>query len=314
MTFAIAFLVIALVIFIIVLIREVSYCYTKNRFKVNKNNHQYIENLTLHLKRYQWLRAVITYIAEKLSMFNAFSMKKNCELAVVVLVLGLACITFILAFIIFTSQLVWYVVVAYAALCVLFMVFGLYVFITFAKIRFTGKLPETFKMINARYISRGNILKAIQFSFEDFDKSVKKEMYKIYNVLNKNDMNEVKNTFNAIEKIYRNEYLVVLLNLIIQAHYKGGNEVIKGQFEEATEDILISIENQKDLEATSRAYIILVLLLPLGIWGLEKFNISALGEQAITFYTTPFGLGLKILLYVLAIVYICLLLMLERVG
>ncbi len=314
MTFAILFLIIALAIFIIVLIREIAFNYTKNRFKIRKNNNQFINKITISLKKIGWLSSIINSIAEKLSMFNAYSMKKNYEIAIMVLLSVVASITIILTGIITTSQLVWYVVLAYAALYILFIVFGLYVFFTFARIRFTSKLPETYKIINARYISTGNILKAIQSSYDDFDQSVKKEMNKIYNVLIKNDMKEVKNTFSTIEKIYRNEYLVLLLNLIFQAHYKGGNEVIKGQFEEATEDILICIENQKDLEATSRAYIILVLLLPLGIWGLEKFNISAIGEQAMSFYTTPYGLGLKILLYTLAIIYICILLLLEKVG
>ncbi|MCR4437176.1 MAG: hypothetical protein QHH06_15435 [Clostridiales bacterium] len=182
-----------------------------------------------------------------------------------------------------------------------------------AKIRFTGKLPETFKMLNSRYMSRGSIQEAIWTSLEDMDKAVRKEMKKVYDTLNTNSMEEIDNTFNMIESFYRNEYLTLLLNLIRQAHYKGGSIVIKEQFEVSTEEILSEIERSKDLSATSRSYILLSLFMPVGLLGIEYFNRVALGNAADQFYASPMGIGIKIVFFVSLVLYIGYLLYLEKI-
>lgn len=304
-------LCIAAVLLIFVGMERLTYYRKKSRFRIKKNQKPRIEKITKELKKHSVMKMAITYISKKTSMFNELSMGKNDEIAVSILILSLGIMTFLFLMIPLTST-VWYILVAYIIFSMIFLLLVFHVFFTFAKVRFTGKLPETFKILNARYISKGNILKAIYMSLDDFDKAVKKEMHRIYNVLNKNNMEEVKATFKAIEKIYDNEHLTLLLNLIYQAHYKGGNAVIKKQFEQATEEILISIENQKDLAATSKSYIMLALLLPLGMWGLERFNYTALGEKSLEFYYSPLGIGLKILLYAAAVLYIGFMLLLER--
>lgn len=306
--FAIAFFLL-----ITVLLNLYIYHYKKSRFKIRKNKRRVLREVTRYLKKYRWMEVVIIGTAEKISMFNAYSIERNSEIAVLILAISIALAIF-QVFITYLSHTIWYVLLAYSILMCLFIILAFYVYFTFAKMRFTDKLPETFKILNSRYTSKGNILKAIHASLDDLDRTVRKEMLKIYDVLNKNDMEDVKNTFGAIERIYKNEYLTLLLNLIYQAHYKGGNDVIKIQFEQITEEILISIENQRDVEVTSRAYVILALLIPIGMMELERFNYNALGKDAAVFYTSSLGIGLKILLYIAAIFYIGLMLFFEKVS
>ena len=183
-----------------------------------------------------------------------------------------------------------------------------------AKQRFTNKMPDTFKLINSRYIITGNILKAINISMEDFDKTVRREMFKIYDVLKKNNMYEINYTFKVLEITYKNEYFTLLLNLIKQAYYRGGNGVIKKQFEDTTEEILSDIENQKDLSFTSRTYIFIALFLPFGVKFLESFNANALGEKAREFYISPLGIEIKIIFYFAFLIYLGIMLFMERTA
>jgi hypothetical protein len=226
------------------------------------------------------------------------------------------CLTAIFCILIFFpgSSIVWYVFLAYIGLIVFFLALMFYIFEMIARVRFTSKLPETFKLLNSRYTSKGNILKAIAASMDDFDGAVKKEMRAVYDVLRKNNMNEIDNTFKTIENAYTNEYLTLLLNLIRQAHYKGGEVTIKEQFEQATEDVLLDIENQKDISVTTRAYILLAITMPLCVKGVELFNNSALGGKSIEFYSSPYGIQLKLFFLFALIGFIAYMMYLERTA
>ena len=305
-------LVIAMVLIINVIVNKIKYYHVKKIYRVIKNKKNTIQKMTNAIQNNRILKSLLFKIAVMLGMFNKYSFQKNLEYSTVVL-LGAIVFSIIsmLMFIPITS-VIWYILLFYIFMSLVFVTLTFYVFTIIAKSRFNNQLPQTFKILNSRYITQGNIMKAIDVSLQDFDKSVRREMIKIYNVLKKNDMDEINNTFKMIESTYKNEYVTLLLNLIKQAHYKGGNDVIKKQIEHTTEEILIDIENQKDLSAASRTFIFIALILPISIKFVEKFNFSALGEKSLEFYSSPYGIGLKIIFFLVFMGYIGFMLFLER--
>lgn len=296
------------------LIARIRYNLIKYRFVVQKNRKSRLNLLVVRLVKIKFLKYLLKSIALKVSMYTDYSYEKNLEIAAVLL-FGFVIMAFLCFLIIMPgSGIIWYIFVAYVVIGSMFAGLILHVFNMSARIRFTGRLPETYKLLNSRYISQGNILKAISLSLElnDFDKAVKRVMRTIRAVLIKNDMKEIDDTFNLIEKNYKNDFLTFLLNLIKQAHYKGGEKVIKEQFENATEEVLLDIENRKDLAVTSRMYIFLAVLMPIGIAGIEKFNISSLNDNAVLFYSSLEGYGIKFVILTAVILYIGYMLFLER--
>lgn len=295
-----------------IVVDRVKYHKAKKLYKVIKNRKNNIQKLTRTMEKNRFLKGLLINIAIKLGMFNKYSLQKNMEYATVVLFASAAFSIVCMFAFVPLNTVIWYIFLFYIFMAVLFIALVFYVFTLVARSRFNSHLPQTFKIINSRYITHGNILKAIDVSLEDFDRPIRREMVKIYNVLKKNDMSEIDGTFKMIESTYKNEYVTLLLNLIKQAHYKGGNAVIKQQIEQTTEEILVDIENQKDLSAASRTFIFIALILPLSLKFMEKFNYSALGEKSLEFYASPYGIGIKIMFFISFMIYVGAMLFMER--
>lgn len=290
----------------------IKYNKKKREYLIKKNRRGALTKITEELKEYRFMKKILDNLAIKIGMYTEYSHDKNTEYATVFCLGTFVFSIFVLGIIVPTSQVVWYIILFYIIIAIAFVALVIYVFSVSARAKFTEKLPDTFKILNSRYINTGNILKSINISMGDFDKSIRREMLKIYDVLRKNDMGKIEKTFKRIEDTYKNEHLTLLLNLIKQAHFKGGNEVIKDQFEQATEDILISIENKKDLTSTTRSYILMSLFIPLAIKGIEVFNASALDEEAMNFYQNLSGIQFKMFIIVAMMVYVLLMLFKER--
>ncbi len=296
------------------ILRILIYKIRKYKFLTDKSKASKLTDLTKWLTKKPFFEVLLNITASRISMFTDYSYNRNVEISTVILVSILSFTS--LCFVIFINQprVVWYVLLTYLFLIMLFFGLILHVLNVSVRLRFTAKLPETFKLLNSRYISHGNILKAISQSIEldDFDRVVKKVMRTIRDVLIKNDMNEIDNTLSMIEKNYNNQFLTLLLCLIKHAHYKGGEKVIKRQFENATEEILFDIENQKDLASTTRMYILMAIVMPLSIIGIERFNTASLGDASLLFYQSPSGYGIKLAVIIAVIIYIGYMLFLER--
>ncbi|HHV59200.1 MAG TPA: hypothetical protein GXX49_02650 [Clostridiaceae bacterium] len=293
---------------------KLAYKFRKYKLAFGKSRKTRLTRFTNRLLKVPFLDKALKSIAIRVSMFTDYSYSKNLEIAVVVFLITIIVVCICFAVQIAGLQAPWYVFLAYLCFALFFACLSLYLVNVYARLKFTGKLPETYKLINSRYISHGNILKAISKSIEldDFDRVVKKVMRTIRDVLIRNDMQEIDKTFLMIEQNYKNEFLTLLLNLIRQAHYKGGEKVIKQQFENATEEILLDIENQKDLSSTARMYILLAIIMPFCILGIEKFNLVSLSEKAANFYQSPSGHGLKLCIMFSLVLYIGCMLLLER--
>ncbi|MCX8130727.1 MAG: hypothetical protein N3I35_11585 [Clostridia bacterium] len=312
--FSLILLLSSLIIITALIVRTIKYRGRKRRLTVFKSKNYLITRITNVLSRKNAVMKVLNNITIKLSMMNSLSYEKNQENAVV---LSAGAILFLLLSVFLfipTVNVVWYVALTYILMSIAFVIIAFIIFTFIARLRFTSKLPGTYKILNSRYITSGNILKAISASMEDFDKSVKREMHKIHNILKKNNMAEIDETFRRLENAYKNEYLTLLLNLIIQAHYKGGDAAIKRQFENTTEEILTDIENQKDLSFTARIYMLLAVILPAGVKWLEGFNQNALGAKAAEFYASPLGIEIKLLFFFAFFFYLGILLFMERTA
>ncbi len=149
---------------------------------------------------------------------------------------------------------------------------------------FTKHLPETLRILNSRYASRGNIMKAIAASMDDFQPIVKREMIRIYDALKQNDMEKIRSTFAETEEKYAGEYVTLMLELISHAYYNGGDDVVKAQFDTVTEDVIEELENRKDVRQASLGYSVMSLLfiplLPLA----AAFNNSILESSSSEYY------------------------------
>ncbi|HOV27454.1 MAG TPA: hypothetical protein PK566_14010 [Pseudobacteroides sp.] len=304
----------AIVLLMRLMVQRINTYKIKQFYSINKDKRYVLRDITQKIKKNRYFLIIAENIAFKIGMFNNYSYERNLEFAT------MACFAFlgaiILSIIIFIPlvSVIWYILLFYIFMAVIFAVLLFYIFTMIARSRFNNQLPETFKIINSRYITHGNILKAINVSLNDFDKAVKREMIKIYDVLKKNDMYDIDNTFRMIDRAYKNQYVSLLLNLIKQAHYKGGNNVIKEQIENTTEEILIDIANQKDLSASTRTYVFLSIFLLPGILFVERFNYTALGEKSVEFYSSPYGVGVKLGFLIALMFYIGMMLFLERTS
>lgn len=305
---------VGIIILLHLLLKELVKGYRRKKFTVRSKQLSTSRKFYMALAKIMILRRFIRFLALKLSVFNNKSIEKNEEGATLFFIIANMSIVISLVAIFPQNVTLWYVFFFYYVLFILLITLALYTLNLMVRIRFTSQLPKTYKILNSRFTTEGDILKVIDISLEDFDSAVKREMTKIRNVLRKNNPEKIERAFSNMEEIYKDEYLTILLNLIRQAYYKGGKESIQQQFEAVTEEILIDIENRKDLAFTSRMYIVISLFTPYGIVWLERFNNQALGEKSIEFYSSPAGISLKIIIMIVLLIYMGTLLLLERVS
>jgi len=289
------------------------YKYRKNvmKYLIKKDKKSMIHILTIRLSKINAVYNIIRKLAIKIGMFTRYSYEKNLEYATGALISAIFGSVFIIMVFVPGNKF-WYISMFYFFIAIIVIAVGFYSFFAMARMNFIKKLPDTFKILNSRYISKGNILKAMHVSMEDFDKVIRKEMIKIYNVLKKNNMEEIDFVLENIDETYKDEFLTILLSLIKQAHYKGGNAMIKEQFETLTEEVLEEIENRSDLASASKSYIFLSLFIPPCIPLIQDFNTTHIGEKATEFYQSALGEKLPVLLIGAMLAYIGFLLFMER--
>ena len=307
-------LMVPVILCLIYLFIKLRYTSIKRKFTVRKTKKGLLAKIVEKALKIKFIEKIMNGTALRVAMLTGFSLEKNLEIAFVILTALCVTSVIIIAAMLHGSKVLWYVYLIYISVAALFIWLAIYLLQVMSKFRFTSKLPQTYKIINSRYISLGNILKTISVSLDsgDFDGPVRRVMNVIRDALVKNDMDTINNTFKMIEDSYKNEHLTLLLNLILQAHYKGGEEVIKQQFEEATDDVLLDMENQRDLSAASRLYVLLALLMPLCIVGIERFNEHALGGAASEFYASTTGVELRVLVILLIIIFVAVMIFMER--
>lgn len=258
------------------------------------------------------LNKLLSDLTLKLSVFNSSSLQVNMRYSVI------AVLTFAIVFVILSAVLqylfypLWYIALSYMLLFASIICLLLLFASSYANKRFLDHMPETLRVLSARYASVNNISKCIGVSISDFHKSIRGDMVRIYDALKLNDMEKIRSTFSSIDAKYSNEHMTLLLELIWHAYYNGGDEVIRGQFNNMLEDIIEDIENKKDLSAASLSYIGMGALFCAAVPLTRMFNESMLGIESRVFYSSREGILLGFLYYLFITGIMFLIIIIER--
>lgn len=251
---------------------------------------RYYEKLGNILLRQKLICDFNEQLAYKISIFNTASFEKNKKIAFFV-ILSYGILLTILSSIMFIIFLpYWYISCMYIIFVNMAAYLIMLLVIDAIMNNSIKRLPETIKILQSRFLSKGNIAKAIHVSIVDLPKGMKSEMIRIYDALKQNEMYKAKETFREIDKKYSNEHMSILLDLIWLAHYNGGDETIKGQFESMLNDVLEDIENQQDLKGAAMSYIIMSLLFILALPLVRIYNQTILTDEEMKYYFTKEGM------------------------
>ena len=284
----------------------------RRRYLINKNHVSITRKLTNWMYKHELTKILLDKIAIKICVFNERSIEKNREYGSVILVLTLFFVAANFILLIPSSLILWYYVLFFIFFIIIFIIIGFYIINTVIRFSFTKQLPRTFKLLNSRFSKNGDIIQAIDMSLEDFDKAIVRELTRISEILVKNDEDKINKEFEMIDMVYKDEYFTILLNLIKHAYYKPGNDAVKKVFAHTTSSILLELQVQKKLSLANIWYIAMSFLIPYGIIRVKDFNLHTLGEEVLSFYSSPLGIGFEVLIYLSMFAYILGLLLLKR--
>ena len=139
-------------------------------------------------------------------------------------------------------------------------------------------------------MTKGSISKAIQVSIPDLPKGIKDEMIRIYDAMKQNETEKTKEVFWEIDRKYTNEHMSVLLDLVRLAHYNGGTESVKTQFDAMIKDILEDLENQQDLKGAAISYIGMSVVFMTALPIVKLYNASILSSSEMQYYASRSGM------------------------
>ena len=253
-------------------------------------------------------------IACKISVFNALSFEKNNRFATLMFLIFL--------FVMLTLSVVltcvflpfWYIAFVYIVIISAVLLFIIQLLSDMVMNRYLKYMPETLKILQSRFISKGSISKAIHVSIPDFHKGIRSEMIRIYDALKLNETEKTKEIFQKINKKYSNEHMTVLLDLIWLAHYSGGLETIKAQFDIMVKDIIDDIENRRDLRGTAVSYMGMSFLFMAALPAVKLYNGSILDSPSMSFYDSREGMLLSVAYIGFLVLLIAILTFIEKRG
>ncbi len=264
------------------------------------------------MTKWPFAKKIVEEIGICLSLFNAKRYQENNYFASLLLLAACGILLAVFVVSVFLLWPLWYYAVFFCLLAAGGLLLFFLEFASAATSVFLKHMPETVKILSARYTSYGSIGKALGGSLPDFHKSIRPEMIRIYDVIKQNDMNQIRETFSVIEEKYRNEHMTLMLELIWYAHYRGGDQMVRAQFEEMAKDVIEDLENKRDLRAAVMGYAVMILLfffvLPLA----KLFNESVLGTSGVAYYQKTGGMLLGVVYVVFSLLLLFLLLYLER--
>jgi Flp pilus assembly protein TadB len=276
----------------------------KSKYKTNKQDTNYINSILVFLSKYRSTERLVKFMADRISMFNPYSLEQNKEYAVMFLTILFFVMLLFAAIVLPSVTFVWYLLLFWIVLLVMFLFLVIVVFTNIASNNFTKKLPQAFRVVTSRFIQHKRIDVALKLSVDDVDVTVKREFTRIIDTLKTNDREYIEETFSMIERVYKDKYLTMLIILIKQAHFKGGCEEIIELFQDTNKKIQDGIERKKDLISASRTYILLLLPMPFSLLVMKKVNAKLLGEEvADLYYNTPQGVRMFIIIIMLSLFF-----------
>ncbi len=231
-------------------------------------------------------RQINDEIAYKISVFNTLSFEKNSYYALLLLFVLSFLLTVISIVVIRFFWPLWYIAFVYIAASCAVALFSVQMIFDLIMNGYLKKMPEALKILQSRFLSKGSLTKAIQASIPDFPKGIRSEMIRIYDALKLNETERIREIFLKIDRKYANEHMSVLLELIWLAHYNGGDEAIKMQFDSIVKDVIEDLENQQDLRGAALSYMIMSLLFVAAIPIVRLYNGTILDSTAMQYYET----------------------------
>lgn len=248
------------------------------------------DKLNRIFSRNQYYVKLNTEISYKISVFNSVSFEKNRQISAFVL-LGFVFFVVVFAIILVCSFWpYWYIALIYIAFIIAAMLFLLQIVSDAIMNRYLKKLPEAIKILQSRFMSKGSISKAIQVSIPDLPTGIKSEMIRLYDAIKQNETEKTKEIFGEIDRKYSNEHMSVLLDLISIAHYNGGTDTIKTQFDAMIRDVLEDLENQQDLRGAAMSYIVMSVLFMMVLPLVKIYNASILSPTEMMYYDSRGGM------------------------
>lgn len=229
-------------------------------------------------------------IAYKISVFNTVSYEKNRIISVFVILLAVVIVFVMLLIMLFLFMPYWYIALSYTAFFATALLFLLQLLAEAIMNKYLKKLPEAIKILQSRFLTKGSISKAIQVSIPDLPTGIKAEMIRIYDAMKQNETEKTKDVFWEIDKKYSNEHMSVLLDLIRLAHYNGGTDAVKEQFDSMIKDVLEDLENQQDLRGAAMSYIIMAVLFTAALPLVKMYNASILDPTEMAYYSSRSGM------------------------
>lgn len=251
---------------------------------------KYAEKIYKPLSKNKYFVKFNNEIAYKISVFNSASFEKNRQISVFV-ILGFAVIVSILsAVFIYIYMPYWYIALVYIIFSLTAVLFLLQFISDSIMNSYLKRLPEAIKILLSRFMTKGSISKAIQVSIPDLPKGIKDEMIRIYDAMKQNETEKTKEVFWEIDRKYTNEHMSVLLDLVRLAHYNGGTESVKTQFDAMIKDILEDLENQQDLKGAAISYIGMSVVFMTALPIVKLYNASILSSSEMQYYASRSGM------------------------
>lgn len=251
---------------------------------------KYADKISKYLSKNKYFTKFNNEIAYKISVFNSVSFDKNRQISVFV-ILGFALVILILSIILLCVFMpYWYIAFVYIAFAITTILFLTQLLSDAIMNRYLKKLPEAIKILLSRFMTKGSISKAIQESIPDLPAGIKDEMIRIYDALKQNETEKTKEVFCEIDRKYTNEHMSVLLDLIRLAHYNGGTESVKLQFDAMIKDILEDLENQQDLRGAAISYIVMSVVFMAALPIVKLYNATILSASEMQYYDTRSGM------------------------
>lgn len=275
---------------------------------------RYLNKLYRILSKSKVLTKINEEIAYKISVFNTAPFEKNSIYAAIFVTVLLFLIGLISILLIYIFLPYWYIAFLYLIVISAALLFILQFISDGIMRRYLKHMPEVLRILQSRFISKGSISKAIHVSIPDFPKGIRMEMIRIYDALKLNNTDQTRAIFQKIDQKYSDEHMSELLELIWLAHYHGGSDAVRDQFEAMLNDVIEDLEGKKDLRGATMSYTVLSVLFMAALPFIKIYNGAVLDPATMEYYHTRSGMLLAAIYVAFLIAVIAILLYLEKRG
>ena len=170
----------------------------KEIYKIKNEKTSIFAILKNNLTKSARINNIINFIAKKISVFNDYSLEKNKNISLFIIMFIFILFAVTTAIVLPENTTLWYITFFYMFIAIATISIIIFFSISITRMRVLRELPITFKLLNSRFISKSKMLDAIEACKSDFPKPIQRDMKKIHSVLNKNSHHELYKFRNAL--------------------------------------------------------------------------------------------------------------------